>query len=155
MKYIIYRISINENIYIGSTLNLKKRFNVHKKRYNDYCEGYKTPKLYHIIFENGGWDNIDYGIIEEFDCESCIDAKIKEEFWRREYNANMNTRKCFETDEEFKIRRKEGNAKYNPINNPRRDKNTIYCQCGGHYLPHNKNTHFKSKMHLNCFFIKN
>ena len=148
MKYIIYRISINENIYIGSTQNFKKRFNCHKQKYKEFCNKFKTAKLYQIIFENGGWDNIDYGIVEEFECESCIESKIREEYWRRIYNANMNTRKCFETEQEFEIRRRKSNEKYNPINNPKRDQNTVYCECGGHYKPFNKKYHLKSKMHF-------
>lgn len=148
MKYLIYRITINNNNYVGSTQNLKKRFYTHKTKYDQYCDGKCKRKLYEIIYLNGGWFNINYEIIEEYICDTQNEARIREEYWRRFYNANMNTKKAYETEDEFKQRVKETNARRNPINNPKRDQTTIFCSCGGHYLPHNGKTHLKSKMHL-------
>ena len=151
MKYLIYIITINDNIYIGSTLNLKKRFETHKKMYNKKS----TRKLYECICLNGGWHNIKYEIIEELDCESTVEARIREEYWRCFYNANMNTRKAHVTEEELKERIKEKNERNNPINNPKRDQTTIFCNCGGHYLTFNEKNHLKSKMHNNFLKVGN
>ena len=148
MKYLIYRITINGNIYIGSTVNLQKRLYTHKAKYDAFCNGSCKRKIYEIIYLNGGWFNIDYGIIEEYFCDRPIEARIREEYWRRFYNANMNTKKAFESEDELKDRVKENNTRRNPINNPKRDQTTVFCNCGGHYLTFNKNTHLKSKKHL-------
>lgn len=148
MKYLIYRITINGNIYIGSTVNLQKRLYTHKAKYDAFCNGSCKRKIYEIIYLNGGWNCCQIELIEEYECETNIEARIKEEYWKRFYNANMNTKKAFESEDEFKIRVKTNNTRRNPINNPKRDQTTVFCNCGGHYLTFNKNTHLKSKKHL-------
>jgi predicted GIY-YIG superfamily endonuclease len=149
MNFIIYRIKINDNNYIGSTKNIKKRFYTHKTKYADYCNGKCKRKLYEMIYLNGGWFNIETEVIEEFTCDTQDEARIREEYWRRFYNANMNTKKAYETEDELKERVKNNNTRRNPINNPKRDQTTIFCGCGGHYLSFNEKTHCKSIMHRN------
>jgi len=62
---VIYKIFCRENeitdIYIGSTINFNKRKNLHKKD----CKN-KNIKLYNFIRENGGWDNWNIEVIENY-----------------------------------------------------------------------------------------
>lgn len=92
MIYIIYKISIANQCYIGSTKDLKQRKKCHKDRWNK-----GTEKIYEFIRANGGWDKIEIIPIEEYECEGLLQARIREEYWRREYNAELNTRRAFTT----------------------------------------------------------
>ena len=46
-------------------------------------------------------------VIDRLDNSTLIDARIREEALRKEYNANMNSIKCHTTDEEKKQQKKE------------------------------------------------
>lgn len=62
----IYAIEclVNDDFYIGSTLNLDKRIKRHKS--NTYHSKEKFfQKLYVNVRENGGWDNYKFVIVEE------------------------------------------------------------------------------------------
>jgi hypothetical protein len=102
MKYIIYKILIIEKpefIYVGSTKNFTRRKNEHKSRSNF---NQNNELLYKTINENGGWANCEMNPVEKITVESCIDARIREEYWRRELNANLNSKQCFTTEQEHK-----------------------------------------------------
>jgi hypothetical protein len=101
MSYIIYKIccdDLPEFIYVGSTKSFIKRKNRHKHNCNNGC----TQKLYTTIRENGGWDNWRMVIIEECGEITLIQARIKEEENRLKLNANLNMKKCYQTEEEKK-----------------------------------------------------
>ena len=101
MSYYIYKIccdDLPEFIYIGSTKAFRQRKNDHKKTYN---KG-DTKKLYNTIRENGGWDNWRMVILEELGEVSFTEARIKEEEYRVKLNANMNSQKCYLTEEQKK-----------------------------------------------------
>jgi hypothetical protein len=167
MKYIIYRISIADYIYIGSTKDFKQRQKHHKQdsKTSDF-------KLYQIIREQGGWDNCEMVPIEEYECDEMIQSRIREEYWRREYDANMNSIKSHQTQEElqeyknkhqknyYQNNKKEISEKakeYRQIHNEqikeyyKLNKDKInekhICECGGSYSLKNKSTHLKSKRH--------
>jgi hypothetical protein len=127
MKYIIYKITIEDYTYIGST----KDFNQRKKTHKSTC---KTNKLmlYQFIRQNGGWDKCEMTPIEEYECEGQIQARIREEYWRREYNAVLNTIKAYSTNQE---RIQQNCEKFK-------------CQCGGKYTHARIRTHERTNMHL-------
>jgi len=116
MGYCIYKIvcdDMPDYVYVGSTSNFTNRkcghksncFNINSKKYN--------YKLYSTIRENGGWDNWRMVIINE--CEEGItktQAHIIEEEFRVKLNGNMNSIKCFRTEEE----REEYNKVWNENN---------------------------------------
>jgi hypothetical protein len=127
MKYIMYKITINDYIYIGSTRDFNQRKITHKCA----CKT-KELKVYQMIREAGGWDKCEMIPIEEYDCEENLQARIREEHWRREYDANLNTVKAYRTEQE-RISQK-------------RNKHT--CECGGKYTHTHIRTHERSKKHL-------
>ena len=108
---IIYKIqhkTIDELIYIGSTTNFAKRKYKHKSNcYNEKAAEYNTKKSV-MIRENGGWDMFDMVLVKKYPCNDNLEAYAEEEKIRREMNANMNSIRCFRTQEDTK----EYNKKY-------------------------------------------
>lgn len=95
-KCIIYKIVSNNpevrEIYVGSTTDFKSRKNQHKK-HSQYEND--NIKLYKTIRDNGGWDNYSMIPIIEYPCENRIQLLIKEEEYRKEFNAELNMFKCY------------------------------------------------------------
>jgi len=116
MIYTIYIIMIADYTYIGSTRDFKQRKIRHKHNFfNDTCKAYNR-KLYQSIRENGGWDVVEIKPIEEFECETSVQARIREQFWVREYNATLNMIRAHRTEEEHKQSQREHTAKYMAAN---------------------------------------
>ena len=164
MSYIIYKIccdDLPEFIYVGSTKSFRNRKSSHKK---DYNKG-DTKKLYTTIRENGGWDKWRMVILEDIGEVSLTQARIKEEEHRVNLNANLNSQRCFRTEEEKKIQHnkvanewsKNNKEKVLETNKTYREKNKdiikekknmkFICVCGGTYTNANKSNHEKSKIH--------
>ena len=154
MKYIIYRISIADFIYIGSTKDLKQR----KIRHKCECQS-SDVKVYQMIRDNGGWDKCEMVPIEEYECNNQLQARIREEQLRIQYQANMNSIRAFRTEEEHKQDSKQykiDNKEYLTIQNKQyyednKEKITQKhnCECGLTYTHTHKSAHFKTKKHQN------
>jgi len=84
--------------YVGSTTNFKGRKQSHKKICNGDEKSYKdwNLKIYQMIRENGGWDNWDMIMIEEFPCENKRQLEKREEELRIERKTILNMRKAFQ-----------------------------------------------------------
>jgi len=78
--------------------------------------------------------------IEEFDCETRRQAECREEYWRREYKALLNSQQAYTSVEE----RTNNQKKYSYS---RKEQPYIICECGGKYQISNKGQHFKTKLH--------
>ena len=80
-KFVIYKIcqrNDNDMIYIGSSLNYKRRKAQHKKNVtNRSKKSYHYP-LYQYIRNSGGWDNFDMTIYCEYPCKNKIEGLTKE-----------------------------------------------------------------------------
>lgn len=145
MSYYIYKICCDdcpEFVYVGSTKAFRQRKNSHKK---DYNRG-DTRKLYTTIRENGGWDNWRMAILEDCGEITFIEARIKEEEWRLKLNANLNSHKCYRTEEERKEDRKEYNNEY------RENNKEYFKEYDKEYRE--KNKEYK-KEYLNEYYQKN
>jgi len=98
-KTIIYKIVCNDNsvveCYIGHTINFKSRKNAHKNSCYLEKDREYNKKLYQMIREHGGWDNWTMTPICEYPCENYIQACIKEEEYRIELQAKLNSYKCY------------------------------------------------------------
>lgn len=147
MKYIMYRISIADYIYIGSTMDYKQRKIQHKSNCNNVNNPRHNFKVYQIIREAGGWDKCEITPIEEYECDGMISSRIREEYWRREYNANMNSQKAHITPEEEKERRSAHAKEYRQINYKHLNEKHA-CSCGGCYSQHSKSLHSRTKKHM-------
>jgi len=150
MKYILYKITIADYTYIGSTRDWQQRQYSHKSDCLNANSLKYNLKLYQTIRENGGWDAIEKSPIEEYECNGPIQARIREEHWRREYNAQMNTRRAHRTREERNDYNRDYRHEYNAAhreekNNRAREK--IQCECGMTYCRGHKSKHNKTKKH--------
>ena len=165
MSYIIYKIccdDLPEFIYIGSTKSFRHRKALHKSRTNNEKYNYK---IYTNIRENGGWDNWRMVIVEDIGEVSLTQARIKEEEHRVKLNANLNSKKCYETQEEYDERHRNQARNYYKENKEKvlettkiyREKNKdkimewknqrITCECGRTFRIDGKAEHERSKIH--------
>ncbi len=96
MKYIIYKIQINDYIYIGSTQNFTLRKADHKRN----CNNGKDVLVYNTIRENGGWQNCTMVPVREVEVETKLQARVIEEEERIKYNAQMNTNRAYLSEEQ-------------------------------------------------------
>ena len=80
--YVIYKIkSLDSTIdycYVGSTQNFIKRKWNHKSRCNTMHKK-NDNKLYNTIRENGGWINFQMTPIEEYLCDTPLQARMREQ----------------------------------------------------------------------------
>lgn len=143
MKYVIYKIQIKDYIYIGSTMN----FTIRKSKHKESCNAGKELLVYRTIRENGGWDCCTMVPIKEIEVESKIQAHIAEEAVRVEYNAKMNTRRAYLSEEDKK---EHQNIRFEiwSKNNREYINEKHICECGGKYTTCSKSRHEKSKKHL-------
>jgi len=110
-KNIIYVIKCkDENVeeeYIGSTTNFKDRLKSHKSDCNnEKCKHYNF-KLYQFIRANGGWENFDMILLEEYSCNSRTEGRCREEEVKVERKAQLNMVKAFRTQEQKKEDKKK------------------------------------------------
>ncbi len=148
MSYIIYKIccdDLPEFIYIGSTKSFRNRKSRHKKN----CDTDDT-KLYNTIRDNGGWDNWRMVILEDIGEVSLTQARIKEEEHRVKLNANLNTFRCYITEEQRKEKQKENKKEYYKQNKQeilKYQKEKITCECGKKFSINHKSRHLNTLFH--------
>jgi hypothetical protein len=84
----IYKLKINGKSYVGSTNHINNRMINHKNNcYNQNLYKYNY-KLYKMIRENGGWNNVDIHIIQE--CNELI-RFIIEDYYIEHFKCEMNS----------------------------------------------------------------
>jgi len=110
--YIFYKIVCLDNIvelcYVGSTANWKERQRNHRSDCNNENSKSYNSKKYQIIRANGGWSNfkmVQLGTREQLNRRQ---AEQIEEEYRQELKANMNSQRCFTTEEQ----KREENIEY-------------------------------------------
>ena len=111
-KTIIYKLVNNEDydnayIYIGSTTDFVKRKYSHKISCHNEKQKDYNDKKYQYIRGNGGWDCFNMIEVEKFPCNDKREAEAREEYWRSHFNAQLNSRKVYRTEERDKEHRKE------------------------------------------------
>ena len=187
-KTIIYKIICKDDnikdIYIGHTTNFIKRKNQHKFVCNDIKNKNYNLKIYQTIREHGNIINWDILPIEEYtECQSLIQACIREQYWMDKHNSNLNMMKARE-DHTQRLEKKreyyqakkeeirEKNREYritneNKIKAQKQDyylqnketikekrNNQCLCSCGKSYTHNHKKRHERSKFHLNYILNK-
>jgi hypothetical protein len=81
----------NENVYIGSTTNFRKRKNEHKSRILKEGNEHYFQKKYVYIRENGGWDSWEMIEIEKYPCNDKREAETRERYWIEQYKSELNS----------------------------------------------------------------
>jgi len=120
MTHVIYKIvcdDVPDYVYVGSTKAFRQRKAQHKSDCININKRTYNMKVYSTIRENGGWDNWRMVIINE--CEEGItktQAHIIEEEFRVKLNGNLNSHKCYITEEKIKEEKKKYDKKYHENN---------------------------------------
>jgi group I intron endonuclease len=93
-KTIIYKLCCNDinitEIYIGSTTDFKARKYQHKSSCNNEKNKRYNLKVYQYIRDNGGWDNWSMIMIEEYSCNSKLEAEKRERYYIEELKSTLN-----------------------------------------------------------------
>ena len=153
MKTFIYKIYKPETdfIYIGSTTNFNQRKSIHKSRcYIENDDPHNNTKLYKCIRENDGWDAFKMEIIEELNDIPIDETRKREEEYRINLGANLNSHRCFLSKEQFNIQHNIINKRYYHNNKQKiQEKNSkkILCECGKIISMQHKARHYKTTCH--------
>jgi hypothetical protein len=90
LNTIIYKIICKDsnitNTYVGLTIDFKER----KRRHEKNCINFKKGKLYDFIRDNGGWDNWEMLVVENYSCLTRKEAGLREKYWYETLNADLN-----------------------------------------------------------------
>jgi hypothetical protein len=150
---VMYKICCKDtnitDIYVGSTTNIKRRIYSHNIRCNNPKDKKYHLKVYEFIRNNGGFDNWNIIILEEYPCNSFSDAVIRERELYDELKATLNSIYPQRTDKEYKINHKEYNKVYGKqyrIDN--REKNKEYCK--EYYYENKEKINEKNKEKIIC-----
>lgn len=93
LVYSFYKIAIKgtKHCYIGSTINISSRKSAHKNACINKYNNNHYLKLYQIICENGGWDNIEFTLIETKELETKEEALIQEQKFIVQHKTTLNS----------------------------------------------------------------
>ncbi len=159
----IYRIkhkldTDNDNIYIGSTSNLRKRINSHKLACNDEENKNGKSRVYEFMRFNGGFDNFQFDILELCDGDKNERFGL-EHAYILVHKPTLNVRQVFGdkalhkkkyNDKNRERLNDEGREYYKEnkteINKRRCEK--IKCECGSLISKAGISEHKRTKKHL-------
>lgn len=102
---VIYTITCKDEaitgMYVGSSKNFYERKRNHIKSVNN-VKGTNRKRIHHFIRENGGWENFNMEILENYPCITEEELFIRERFWYDELKPDLNERRPYATKEEKK-----------------------------------------------------
>jgi hypothetical protein len=169
---VIYKIISNDltikDLYVGSTTNFNIRKAHHKIVCNDPNNKLYNIPLYKTIRENGGWDNWDMILVENYPCNNKNELHARERHFIDELKSNLNLRLPIRTKQEKKIYQNEYDKNYREINreelnksdkirwqqrkeerNQQRRETIIICECGSKLRLSENERHKKTIRHRN------
>lgn len=185
-KTIIYQIKCLDDevdfVYVGHTTNFRSRKSSHKNTWNNPNVKDYNMLVYQKIREHKGWENWEMLPLEEYECDSSTEAKIREQEWMdklkstlnmRKSNTNCETKKeyykqyCHENADKIKIQQRkkylqnadkinEYQKQYRHKNADKikeRDNKRFICPCGGNCRWGDKWQHFRTLNHKNWWFM--
>lgn len=156
----IYKIVCNDsnitNFYIGSTTNWTRRKQSHKNSYYDINNKGYHLKIYEIMRANGGFENFNMILVEDYPCENKRKAEQREQYWKDLLKSDMNKINAYVTEEQKKEYRKEYNKEYRikyKEHKKEYNKRKFICDCCNIELClRHKSKHEKTIKHLNNSF---
>lgn len=91
--YSFYKITIKgtKHCYIGSTKDINGRMRQHKNACTNPNHINHYLKIYTIIREHGGWDNVEHNLIETKQLETKEDALLQEQRYIVQHKATLNS----------------------------------------------------------------
>jgi len=117
---VIYKLCCKDvsitDCYVGSSTSFNKRKSQHKCACNNEQNKRHHLNVYQFIIDNGGWQNWDMIVVEDFPCESKNELHTRERYWLETLHATLNrsvpTRSKKEWREDNAERCKEKSKKY-------------------------------------------
>ena len=152
-KTIIYKLVHSEdydnaNVYIGSTTDFVKRKNQHKKCCNNEKQKGHNEKKYQYIRDNGGWNEWNMIEIEKYpECNDSNEARVREEYWRCHFNAQLNSKRAY-TTYEGRLEQQKERYEQNKGKLLEQKKEKMTCECGCILTKGYLTQHRKSPKHL-------
>ena len=140
-KGLIYTITTDDGVYVGSTTNFTKRKCSHKTKMSNETDKAYNFKLYKAMRASSSYEIKPYKL---FPCNSNLELVIEEERVRKELNANLNMIACYDDG----TRQRETQKIYrethkDEIAEKGKEKHT--CEiCGSIYRKGHKSRHTKS-----------
>ena len=101
------------NFYIGSTTNWTKRKQNHKVSCNNENDKKYNLQIYQIIRSNGGFENFNMILVEDYPCENRRQVEQREQHWKDLLKPDMNMVNC-------------ANYEFNKYKNPKEYNKEIY-----------------------------
>ena len=80
--------------YVGSTTNFTHRKSTHKTTCNNPKDKNHNIKIYKFIRDNGGWDEFNMILIENFKCSDANELRAREQHWFNEFKPNLLNVQC-------------------------------------------------------------
>lgn len=107
----IYKISCKNpeitDCYVGSTVDHNSRKSSHKSVCNnENSKDYNLP-VYRYIRDNGGWNNWEFVLLEDYPCRTKKQLNIRERLWLEKLGAKLNSCYPERSNEEIKEYRKD------------------------------------------------
>lgn len=89
-KNVIYKIVCNDknitDLYVGRTTDMIRRKYSHSRS----CKSKINLFVHKFIVDNGGWNNWNMTIVEEYPCENSVSATDRESYWINTLQATLN-----------------------------------------------------------------
>ena len=169
----IYKIVCKDSeitdCYVGSTTSHSKRKSKHKYCCNnEKSEKYNLP-VYRFIRDNGGWENWNFVLLEDYPCRTKKQLNIRERYWFEKINAILNDRypergkdeyqkqyydenkeKISGYKREYRDKNKEQISEYHKKwyeENIEKQKEKVECPCGSIVRKDGLTRHKKSQKH--------
>ena len=115
-KSIIYKLCCKNpnitDIYIGSTTNFKKRKYDHKSSCNNEKNKNYNSKVYKFIRDNGGFENWEMIMLQEYNCENKKQLESQERYWIEKLKSILNCKIPTRTKQEYDIDNKDKIKEY-------------------------------------------
>jgi hypothetical protein len=177
----IYKIVCNDlavkELYVGNTTDFVKRRHSHKNNCINHSSKHFNCKVYQYIRDNGGWDNWNMILIEDYPCNNKLEAERQERHWFETLNATLNTnfpsrnynewkqdnrehflnyqKEYYEENKEHRLKQCSNRYFSNKeaLNSYYNEK--ILCACGSYTSRRNKARHEKSQTHITSINSQN
>ena len=108
---VIYKICCKDenikDVYVGSSCSHTKRKSAHKRACTKKDNKEYNYPVYRYIRDNGGWENWDFVLLEEYPCENKNQLVIRERYWFELLGTKLNSQYPERTKKEYYEENKE------------------------------------------------
>ncbi len=105
-KGLVYKLCCKDpeitDEYVGSTTSLRHRKGQHKQSTEKEGNAKYHRKVYQFIRDNGGWNNWDMIMLEEYPCENKLQLEKRERYYIEQLRTTLNMCVPTRTDKEYR-----------------------------------------------------